>query len=104
MSNCVSSWGKPVANNAINADSEKRRAFVAPLFTAGYGECYAARKIFNIQIVIHMPLFFYEEITDKVLIEARYFKLIFHRGYSILPGEIFIKHSYNKQMGQRQCK
>ncbi len=25
-------------NNAINADSEKRRAFVAPLFTAGYGE------------------------------------------------------------------
>ncbi len=27
------------ANNAINSDSEKRRAFVAPLFTAGYGEC-----------------------------------------------------------------
>lgn len=26
------------ANNAINADSEKRRSFVAPLFTAGYGE------------------------------------------------------------------
>ena len=25
-------------NHAINADSEKRRAFVAPLFTAGYGE------------------------------------------------------------------
>jgi hypothetical protein len=25
-------------NNAIIADSEKRRAFVAPLFTAGYGE------------------------------------------------------------------
>lgn len=25
-------------NNAINSDSEKRRAFVAPLFTAGYGE------------------------------------------------------------------
>jgi len=25
-------------NNAINPDSEKRRAFVAPLFTAGYGE------------------------------------------------------------------
>lgn len=24
-------------NNAINADSEKRRSFVAPLFTAGYG-------------------------------------------------------------------
>ena len=23
---------------AINTDSEKRRAFVAPLFTAGYGE------------------------------------------------------------------
>jgi hypothetical protein len=29
------------ANNAINADSEKRRSFVAPLFTAGYGERYA---------------------------------------------------------------
>jgi hypothetical protein len=29
---------KFVYNNAINADSEKRRAFVAPLFTAGYGE------------------------------------------------------------------
>jgi hypothetical protein len=26
------------SNYAINADSEKRRAFVAPLFTAGYGE------------------------------------------------------------------
>ena len=25
-------------NNAINSDNEKRRAFVAPLFTAGYGE------------------------------------------------------------------
>jgi hypothetical protein len=25
-------------NNAINTDSEKRCAFVAPLFTAGYGE------------------------------------------------------------------
>jgi hypothetical protein len=25
-------------NNAINSDSEKRRSFVAPLFTAGYGE------------------------------------------------------------------
>lgn len=29
------------SNNAINTDSEKRRAFVAPLFTAGYGERYA---------------------------------------------------------------
>lgn len=26
------------ANNAINTDSEKRRAFLTPLFTAGYGE------------------------------------------------------------------
>ena len=26
------------ANNAMNADSEKRRTYVAPLFTAGYGE------------------------------------------------------------------
>lgn len=26
------------SNNTINADSEKRRSFVAPLFTAGYGE------------------------------------------------------------------
>ena len=26
------------ANHAINADSEKRRSFVAPLFTADYGE------------------------------------------------------------------
>jgi len=25
-------------NHAINTDSEKRRAFIAPLFTAGYGE------------------------------------------------------------------
>lgn len=25
-------------NNAINSDSEKQRAFDAPLFTAGYGE------------------------------------------------------------------
>ena len=27
------------ANNAINADSENRRAFSTPLFTADYGEC-----------------------------------------------------------------
>jgi hypothetical protein len=27
-----------LANNAINSDSKKRRAFVAPLFTAGYDE------------------------------------------------------------------
>ena len=33
-----------VANNAINTDSEKRRAFVAPLFTAGYGERYVAQN------------------------------------------------------------
>ena len=26
------------SNNAINSDSEKRRSFVAPPFTAGYGE------------------------------------------------------------------
>jgi hypothetical protein len=29
-------------NKAINADSETLRAFVAPLFTAGYGERKAA--------------------------------------------------------------
>ncbi len=28
-------------NHAINADSGKRRAFVAPIFTAGYGERWA---------------------------------------------------------------
>jgi len=27
-------------NNAINTDSKKQRSFVAPLFTAGYGERY----------------------------------------------------------------
>ena len=26
------------SNNAINADRKKRRSFVAPLFSAGYGE------------------------------------------------------------------
>jgi hypothetical protein len=30
-------------NNAINSDSEKRRAFVAPLFIAGYGERYVLK-------------------------------------------------------------
>lgn len=40
MSIRVSAEATP--NNAINADSEKRRAFVAPLFTAGYGEHYAS--------------------------------------------------------------
>jgi hypothetical protein len=29
---------KEQPNHAINADSEKRHAFVAPLFAAGYGE------------------------------------------------------------------
>jgi hypothetical protein len=28
------------SNNAINMDSKKRRAFVAPLFAAGYGKRY----------------------------------------------------------------
>jgi len=32
---------KSSPNNAINSDSEKRFAFVAPLFAAGYGERYA---------------------------------------------------------------
>jgi hypothetical protein len=32
------------ANNAINTDNKKRRAFVAPLFIAGYGERWAARR------------------------------------------------------------
>ncbi|BBA33274.1 uncharacterized protein sS8_1314 [Methylocaldum marinum] len=31
-------------NNAINSDSEKRGDFVAPLFTAGYGERYAFKR------------------------------------------------------------
>lgn len=30
------------SNNAINADSQKRRSFVAPLSAAGYGERYAS--------------------------------------------------------------
>jgi len=29
------------SNNAINSDNKKRRAFVAPLFIAGYGERWA---------------------------------------------------------------
>lgn len=33
---------KQPPNNAINADSEKRRNFVAPLFTAGYGKRWAS--------------------------------------------------------------
>ena len=32
------------ANNAINTGSEKRSAFVAPLFTAGYGQRWASIK------------------------------------------------------------
>lgn len=34
FANCV----QRLPNNAINADNEKRRSFVAPLFIAGYGE------------------------------------------------------------------
>jgi hypothetical protein len=30
--------GNRQPNYAINTDSKKRRAYVAPLFTAGYGE------------------------------------------------------------------
>ncbi len=33
----MKSGNETAHNNAINSDSEKRRAFVAPLFTAGYG-------------------------------------------------------------------
>ncbi len=32
-------------NYAINADSKKRRSFVAPLFTAGYGERWAQKEM-----------------------------------------------------------
>jgi hypothetical protein len=32
-------------NNAINSDSEKRCSFVAPLFTAGYGERWALQSV-----------------------------------------------------------
>jgi len=32
-------------NNAINADSVKRRSFVAPLYTAGYGERWVHKQI-----------------------------------------------------------
>jgi hypothetical protein len=34
-------------NNAINTDSKKRRAFVAPLFTAGYGGRWVAVQLPN---------------------------------------------------------
>jgi hypothetical protein len=34
-----------IPNNAINADSKKRRSFVAPLFTAGYGERYPTPRM-----------------------------------------------------------
>jgi hypothetical protein len=33
-----------VHNNAINADSRKRRSFVAPLSAAGYGERWATQE------------------------------------------------------------
>ena len=33
----MGSFYKKTPNHAINSDSEKRCAFVAPLFTAGYG-------------------------------------------------------------------
>lgn len=35
-------------NNAINTDGVKRRSFVAPLYTAGYGE----REMISIMYVI----------------------------------------------------
>ena len=35
---------KSAPNNAINTDSEKLRAFVSPLFTAGYGERWAEKQ------------------------------------------------------------
>jgi hypothetical protein len=31
-------------NHAINSDGEKRRAFVAPLFTAGYGDRWVTKR------------------------------------------------------------
>lgn len=42
-----------MANNAINTDSEKRCAFVAPLFTAGYGERWA---VINMTCTPLLPL------------------------------------------------
>jgi hypothetical protein len=40
----VQLWSNKVPSNyAINSDNKKRRAFVAPLFIAGYGERWAAR-------------------------------------------------------------
>ena len=33
-------WKRQRLTHAIRADSDKRSAFVAPLLTAGYGECH----------------------------------------------------------------
>jgi hypothetical protein len=38
----MGSFYKKTPNHAINSGSEKRRAFVAPLFTVGYGERWAS--------------------------------------------------------------
>lgn len=35
-------------NNAINVDTKKRRAFVALLFTAGYGERWPSSPLFRL--------------------------------------------------------
>lgn len=35
-------------NNAVDVDTKKRRAFVAPLFTAGYGERRPSSPLFRL--------------------------------------------------------
>ena len=38
-------WSNKVPSNyAINSDNKKRRAFVAPLFIAGYGERWVSHE------------------------------------------------------------
>lgn len=40
----IRAFAEATPNNTINADSEKRREKLAPLFTAGYGERYAFKR------------------------------------------------------------
>lgn len=41
----VLSQTRSSANNAINADSKKRRSFVSALFAAGYGKRYVFKGV-----------------------------------------------------------
>lgn len=52
----IRAFAEATPNNTINADSEKRREKLAPLFTAGYGERYVSMLSSQSCVILAAPI------------------------------------------------